>query len=86
MSIWIILHEYPEGVTPHLVRCRGKPNKTHAKKVAGKDYTPRAGDTLRIIGPYEHDGIPEISKRKRHEELPEEEEPEPFDPFEEEED
>lgn len=84
MSIWIILHEYAEGVTPHLVRCRGKPGQTHTKKIAGKDFTPRAGDTLRVIGPYEYDGIPEVGKRKRREEEPEPG-PEPFDPFEEDE-
>ena len=85
MSIWIILHEYKESVTPHLVTCRGKPTEATAEKVAGKDFKPRAGDTIRIIGPYDPESIPEIGKRRSHEEKPvTEPDPEPFDPFEEE--
>lgn len=85
-AVWIIMHEYEEGASPRLVKCRSKPTQAQAKKIVGKDFKPRAGDTIRVIGPYDWDSIPELGKRRGRKEEPEpEEDPEPFDPFEEEE-
>jgi hypothetical protein len=87
VSIWIILHEYAESVTPRLVECRGKPTQAQAKKLVGKEFKPRAGDTIRVIGPYDPNTIPKIGKRRRREEVVEPEpDTDPFDPFEDEED
>lgn len=69
MSVWIVLHEYTESVTPYLIRCRGKPSMSAVKKIV-KDFKARSGDTIRIIGPYDWDSIPELGKRKSSEGKP----------------
>lgn len=79
-TIWIVLHEYKEGVSPYLVRCKGKPTEGQAKKIV-EDFKARSGDTIRVIGPYVYDAIPEIGKR-RGSAQPMEEPEEDFDPFE----
>ena len=85
VSIWIILHEYKESASPYLVKCHVKPTQEQAKKVVGKGFKPRSGDTIRVIGPYDPDTLTVVGKqRKRRREEPVKEEYD-FDPFEEDE-
>ena len=86
MNIWIILHEYKEGASPQLVQCHVKPTQDQAKKIVGKGFKPRSGDTIRVIGPYDSDSITVVGKRRKRR-VEESAKPEyDFDPFEEEED
>lgn len=64
MAIWIVLHEYPEGASPYLVRSGGKPTQAQAKKIV-KDYKPRADSGIRVIGPYNEKTIIDLTKKKR---------------------
>ena len=89
VAIWIVLHEYPEGASPYLVRSGGKPTQAQAKKIV-KDYKPRADSAIRVIGPYNEKNIIDLTKKKRArkepvvEDITCEGEEEDFDPFEEE--
>jgi hypothetical protein len=64
VAIWIVLHEYPEGASPYLVRSGGKPTQKQAKKIVD-GFKQRADNSIRIVGPYNEKYITDLTKKKR---------------------